>query len=250
MIQLDSVFDCRSNLRRAVSLLPVAALLTSAPFVSADENVNQTGLGSGVLIDTQRESCGTLQMNGNGSYENAYGVRHGFFSTDIGGTFAECFVGPANVCGMVFDLTTIDDFGPGATFDATVWDDAGGVPGQVLCLIPEIDPYPVAFWPSISRHTVTFPVECCVSGNFWVGHRANWGNLPTPFFWYIGADLDGFGGCPKINCSPESGYPSGWQDVSIVWGPTAALGIGCETTVCSATPIEPSSWGRVKGLYR
>lgn len=250
MIPVDRVLGCRPYLRRGATLLLLGHCILTAPPVPADDQVAQTGPGSGVLIDTGREACGTLGMNGDGSYENGFGVRHGFFSSDIGGTFAECFTGPANVCAMVFDLTTVFDFGPGQTFDATVWDDANGLPGQVVCILPAVDPYPVALWPSVSRHTLTFPVECCMTGNFWVGHRGNWGNVFTPVYWYVAADLDGFGGCKLLNYPPGIGYPTGWQDVSLAFGPAAALGIGCETTVCGATPIEPSSWGRVKSLYQ
>jgi len=47
---------------------------------------------------------------------------------------------------------------------------------------------------------------------------------------------------------PGAGYPTGWQSVDLVWGPTAALGIGAEVDL--PTPAEPTTWGSIKALYR
>ena len=66
----------------------------------------------------------------------------------------------------------------------------------------------------------------------------------------LGRDLDGPGGCAMTNIAPGIGYPTGWQNVSVTWGPTQALGIGAEVTPCDPVPTMESSWGRVKSLYR
>lgn len=59
--------------------------------------------------------------------------------------------------------------------------------------------------------------------------------------WFVGADLDGFGGgCPYTNIAPGLGYPTGWNHVSIVWGPTRALGIAAEVTECT-TPVNDTT---------
>lgn len=51
----------------------------------------------------------------------------------------------------------------------------------------------------------------------------------------------------KIHSS--TGYPEGWQNVSVVWGPTQALGIGAEVIECTNTPVKETTWGAIKALY-
>ena len=78
-----------------------------------------------------------------------------------------------------------------------------------------------------------------------------WGNWPdAPGGWFVGADTNGFGGCPLTCIRPGIGYPTGWQNVSIIWGPTTALGIGAEAHECGATPVRESSWGQIKAPFR
>jgi hypothetical protein len=45
------------------------------------------------------------------------------------------------------------------------------------------------------------------------------------------------------------GLPSGWQDPSIVRGPTQSLGIGAHFEV-GGTPAESRGWGAIKALFR
>ena len=51
------------------------------------------------------------------------------------------------------------------------------------------------------------------------------------------------------NIAPGIGFPTGWNDVSVVWGPTVALGIGAEVLPCEPTPTKTTSWGAIKALY-
>jgi hypothetical protein len=131
--------------------------------------------------------------------------------------------------------------------DVYVWDDAFGVPGQVLAV--EVDTCLTApTFPGFRRYAVPIPAAPCVGDKFWVGL---WYNAPdTGAIWYIGADLDGPGGCPMTNIAPGLGFPTGWQNVSVAWGPTQAMGIGAELVPCEPVPTFDSSWGRVKSLYR
>jgi hypothetical protein len=67
--------------------------------------------------------------------------------------------------------------------------------------------------------------ECYdVSGPKWVGYLANFSAQPCGYF--VAADTNGFGGCPFSNIAPGIGYPTGWNNVSVVWGPTQSIGIG------------------------
>ena len=58
---------------------------------------------------------------------------------------------------------------------------------------------------------VSFPI-------YW----ANFSNQMCGYF--IAADTNGFGGCPMTNVAPGIGYPTGWNPVSVIWGPTQSLG--------------------------
>ena len=90
---------------------------------------------------------------------------------------------------------------------------------------------------------------CCAEGDtWWVGFWVNCPGQLSPYF--VGADLNGPGGCPKNNIAPGIGYPSGWQDVAVAWGPTAAMGIGAEVLPCGPVAIERATWGSVKALYQ
>ncbi|MFN8548190.1 MAG: hypothetical protein U0527_09585 [Candidatus Eisenbacteria bacterium] len=230
----------------------LSALLLSilaAPTLAADFSrvYNGDELIHGTLNSAADGGCGTLLFNSDGSYENGYAWKyHGIVPPDYG-SFAECFtVDYSVVCSAVFDFTQVG-FQGDATMDVFLWDDAGGVPGNVICTLFGVQPGTIAIWPNLSRHTI--PIVCeCFDGAFWVGYWANW---PGGFaHWYVGADLDGPGGCPLTNVAPGIGFPTGWTNVSQIWGPTQALGIGCETVDCSPVPVRESSFGEVKRLYR
>ena len=112
------------------------------------------------------------------------------------------------------------------------------------------DPCPVATWPQISTHD--FAVSCAdVDGAFWVGYVLDSGP-DAPCGYFIAADTNGFGTCPYTNIAPGIGYPTGWHNVSVVWGPTAAVGIGAWVAAgpCGGVPTDEGSWGKLKKLYK
>ncbi|MFN8549557.1 MAG: hypothetical protein U0527_16680, partial [Candidatus Eisenbacteria bacterium] len=210
-------------------------------------NAIQTGLGQSIVsiaADPTR-SC-SLVFNADGGYENGYAWQYGGVVAPDYGAFAECYTGAnSSLCSVVFDFTQTG-FYQGQCMDVYVWADAGGIPGNVLCVKNNVQVGDIAFWPSFSRHVVDLS-GCCAEANFWVGY---WGNWPGQFApWYVGADLTGSGGCPFTNIAPGIGYPTGWGSVSLVWGPTQALGIGCETFPCAPVATKKMSWGKVKALY-
>ncbi len=102
-----------------------------------------------------------------------------------------------------------------------------------------------AIWPSFTLADINTTDET-VAGNFFVGY---WGEWPGAIAgWFIGADLDGFGGMPRTNIAPGIGYPTGWNDVSIIWGPTQAIGLGAYV-LTGPVPVANKTWGQIKNLY-
>ena len=105
-----------------------------------------------------------------------------------------------------------------------------------------------AFWPSLSIHCFDVSVALSDYEFVWLGYLANWPGLACAV--YLGADLDGFGApCPYMtNIAPGIGYPTGWNPVDDIWGPTQAMGIeGCWST--GPVPVEEATWGQIKALY-
>jgi hypothetical protein len=226
----------------------VAALLSlGSAAAGAMEPYGSIGPGRGITVPSDRPApCdGTLVMNYDGTADyDGYCWQYGGIAPPYYGAFAECYDFEGTVCGIELNL-----FGIGQTCfgcDLYVWGNDNGVPGTVLSVTRDVNPCPVAIWPNVSVHD--FPIDPLpVSGAFWVGYWTDASHRACPYF--IAADGDGFGGCPYTNIVPGIGYPSGWHDLSIVWGPTQAIGIGV-WRANEGTPVRQGSWGRVKERYR
>lgn len=206
------------------------------------------GVGRGIAVpDRYDNPCpgSALCLNYDGTAENGYCWGYVDFNIPpYWGAFAECCSGQGCVCGIELHLTSIGY--PCIPCDLYVWSNGpGDVPDRVLTVLYGADPCPVAIWPQVSTHDFAIP-ETPVDGRFWIGYWGDFAERPCSYF--VAADLDGPGGCPYTNIAPGFGYPSGWHDVSIAWGPTQALGIGAWTHTCG-TPTRETSWGRIKGLY-
>ncbi len=243
----------RIHINRPVCAILLALLALAAP-AWATEHRAMVGPGHGTLLsDPATDRCGSLLMNGDQSYEDGIAWREDALQPPYSGSFAECYSGPGEICAVVLDLTTtpeVPEPPPDVLLDVLVWEDGGGNPGNVMCLVTGVDPWPVAVWPQVSRHEVEMSPACCAGPSWWVGYWSDWPYDPSPVFWYVGVDEDGPEGCPRTLVRPGLGWPSGWQDVNVVFGQASALGIGARVRPCSATPVFPGSWGRIKGLYR
>jgi len=190
--------------------------------------------GPGAARDRQ-----ILLMHADGTYENGYM----FYSPPPDwGSFAEMYEGTVQVRSIVLDLS-------GYTFDpnwidAYLWTDGGGRPGLVLAVVTGVHCNNVPDPPDFGRNSIELPEPFGVTGTWWVGFwQGGWVE------YWIGADLDGPGGdSPMVKIPTGAGFPTGWQSVDLVWGPTAALGIGAEVDL--PTPVESATWGSIKGLYR
>ena len=226
-----------------IALVGVVGLVGAAGAVMTHGSV---GVGHGINLPSgDSNPCnGTLCLNYDGSAENGFCWQYGgVVPGTTYGAFAECCSAVNdNVCGIELLLTGVGY--PCNTCDLYVWADAGGIPGNVLSVTNGANPCPVASWPSISTHDFAIS-NTAVNGNFWIGYWADDSAQPCGYF--VAADLDGFGGCPLTNIAPGIGYPTGWTNTSVVWGPTQALGIGAWTD--GIIPTQETSWGRVKADF-
>jgi hypothetical protein len=230
--------------RLAILFALMGVIATGA---SAVENIGSVGQGHGVLVpggDTN--PCGgTLYINFDGSAENGFCWQYGGIVPPYYGAFAECYDGGVNtICGVQLLLTGIGY--PCNSADLYVWEDGGGIPGNVLTMTTGNNPCPVATWPSISTHDFAI-TNTNVTGLVWVGYWAN--NSAQPCGYFVAADTDGFGGCPYTNIAPGIGYPTGWNNASTVWGPVQAIGIGAWFGTGGGNPTEETTWGQIKTLY-
>ncbi len=209
--------------------------------------VKDLGGGTGVLVDGSDGGCGNLVFYSDLSYENGYSWSYGGVVAPDYGVFAECIPGPGKICSVVADLTRINDLG--FKVDIFVYEDDGGLPGATVATFLDNDPGPVAFWPSVSRHS--FPIDTeCLSDPFYVAVGWSEGSTGVDEL-FIAADEDGpGGGCTLTKVAPGIGFPTGWNNVSVAWGPTAAIGVGAEVLACDPTPVIESGWGQIKALYK
>jgi len=162
------------------------------------------------------------------------------------GAFAEGYSGSGTVCGIRLLLTTLPGSYQGQTLDAYVYDGAGANPGAVLSLTPDIAVTPPGLFPTLTEHDLDV-ADVVLDGGFFVGFWPDWPGAPCG--WWIVGDLGGPGGCPRTKIAPGIGYPEGWQDPSIVWGPIRALGIGAYLAPLPV-PTHASTWGEIKALFR
>ncbi len=228
------------------------AFLFTGPATAADRTGNFESVGPGVSTSddgVRTPPCdATLLMNGDDSWENGYAWRYmGVVPPDFG-SFAEGYEGVGTVCGVRYHFSTLEHYYLDQTLDAYVHDSDGLNPRNVLCVVVGVAIDPPALWPVITVHDVGIP-DTGVNGGFFVGYWGNWpGTYPG---WFCAADLDGFGGMPRTKIAPDIGYPSGWQDPSVIWGPTQAM--GCDAWFNEGPPptaVTVRTWGAIKNLYR
>jgi len=186
-----------------------------------------------------------LLDNHDGTFHCGYCWQYGGIVPPYYGAFAEEFEANGVACGIQLVLTRFFEY-PSGPLDAYVWSNEAGLPGTVLGVTRGIDPGPVALFPRHSYHDL--PIEAVpVDGIFFAGYWADWSQQPCGYF--LGEDQDGpGGGQPLTNIAPGIGYPTGWTDVSVIWGPTQAMGIGAWVRA-EGTPVDRHSWGRIKSLY-
>ncbi len=238
-------------MKKLSTLFALLGVIVFAGGAAALQTANSVGVGHGIVLphpsDTNPCPGSTLMLNADGSYENGFAWQYGGVVPPYFGAFAEGYTATGTACGMQLSLSTLSGYYTGQVLDAFVWDAAGGNPNNVLTMTTGVAITPPAVWPNITLHDIDV-TDAAVSGDFFIGY---WGNWPGQLSgWFVGADLDGFGGLPRTNVAPGIGYPTGWQDPSVIWGPTQALGIGAYVVEGPPpVPTEAQTWGRIKQLY-
>ncbi len=212
----------------------------------------ETGAGTTAAAPTSNPCPGSdLLQNDDGTFETGYTWNLSSVAPPYYGAFAEGFSGTGTVCGLELILTTSSGYYAGQTLDAYVWGSDGASPTEVLSVTTgigiETPGTSLPFAPVFTAHDFAI-TNAAVQGEFFAGYWGNWPGAVNG--WFVGADLDGSGsGEPRTNIAPGTGYPEGWQNVCTIWGTTASLGIRVFLGPPS-TPVEKTSWGRIKSMYK
>lgn len=230
-------------------LLPLLVIATLAEAAS-EATHHSIGPGHGTVVASDRENpCpgSELLVNADGSYESGYIWQYGGVLRPYFGAFAEGYTAVGTVCGISYKLTSIQHQMLHDPMDCYLWASDGVDPLHVLAVVYDFFQGTAAIWPNISTHDADIP-DTDVAGAFFVGFWPIWpGSWAT---WYVAADLDGPGGMPRTHIAPGIGYPSGWQDPSVVWGPTQAMGIDAYVLPAPPTTVQHTTWGWIKMLAR
>ena len=201
----------------------------------------------GEVIGSGLDECtGTLVYNHDFTFENGYAWQYGGVEAPYYGAFGEGFSTGGGVtveCVAIF-ISHLGQYA-GHTCDVYVWEGGvSGLPGAVLTVMAGFDPGAPAMWPAVSQHDADIP-DTAAGDELTVGYWGTW--IGAALGWYIGADLDGFGGNPWTNLAPGSGYGTGWTDPSVVWGTTMSMGLGFYEG--GVVPTESATWGSIKALF-
>jgi len=237
-------------MHRVPGLLWVLIAFFSILTAHAQPSAVRVSLEGGRLVPSPLENpCpgSSLLINHDYGFHCGYAWQYGGVVRPYYGAFAEQFDGTGTLCGVQLVLTTLQGYYTGQTLDAYTWDADEGIPGAVLGVTIDLQPGPISIWPDHSVHD--FAIEGVpVDGPFFTGMWPNWPNERAGFF--LAEDLDGpIEGTPMTNIAPGIGYPTGWNDPSIIWGPTWSMGIGAWLDE-GVTPAECVTWGRIKSLWR
>ena len=238
--------DCSPN--------PCCRRPVDPPSLPRDENASTSpGPGRGVTaLSTRTDPCppATLYLNHDGSTENAFTWHYqGVVSPDFG-SLAEGYLGAGgNVCGIELLLTRWGVMSGSGTIDLFVWDYdvACDIPGNVLSVTPWVNVAGVSMWPGVSVLDFNTNDAWVSYSGFFVGYwPRSFEGVEGQFGCAI--DEDGLGGIPRMNIAPGIGYPTGWHHPTAAWYQVQAFGIGGWLGE-GATPVEKTTWGRIKAMY-
>ncbi|MBD3236881.1 MAG: hypothetical protein GF330_09265 [Candidatus Eisenbacteria bacterium] len=240
---------------RRTNSLAALLLLLAAP-IAADQSCVQLGPGTGLCSEIQGdlpredlvywESC-------DGTFENAYCWDILVLEEPYYGGFAEGFGGPAEVAGMRIYLTSMEGTASDDV-DLYVWTAGIPGPGAVVAVVPAVvESIPV--WPDVVAYD--FDISADVGNRFYVGIWDDPEQGGCPWSWFIAADQNGPLGSPWTCIGPDWGYPTGWQDPSIVWGSTNSMGLGVYVRGAAGIGDHPGdrpaphapTWGQIKTVF-
>jgi len=234
-----------------ILLMALSLVVSLATPVGAGDMASLGYSDECTLIHADPDDCWITYSNNDGSFENGYAWQYAGVVPPYGGAFGEGFSGGSCGIGVVCArlwVTTLSGFYTGQSCDVYIWE--GGFdnePGAVASMTAGVVLGNVPYWPAIGANDVSaygsIPGQ---AGGFTVGYWGDWPSAPCGYF--VAADLDGPGGRPWTYIAPGIGYPTGWNDPSMVWGPTQSLGLEAEAWG-GYTPAEPRTWGTVKALF-
>ncbi len=208
-------------------------------------------LGATQAIRIQRipDDCSmSLFANHDDSFENAYCWQQEGVAPPYFGAFGEAFdLGQGEIeCVAIWATTGSSHLSEPMTL--YVW--RGGIgspPGEVLYMRSEQVLTNIPFWPSVGQNNLEVGEGWCVNETFTVGYWADFSL--SECWWYVASDESGVGGYPWTNIAPGIGYPTGWQDPSVVWESCRSLGIGVFFDAGGPSPAQSPTWGRIKVLF-
>jgi hypothetical protein len=219
-------------MKKLFVIVAVFALVGTAS--AADEPFGQTGFSDNTTII---EPPGTdeefeLLILWDGTAENGYCWQFAGVVEPDYGAWAECYGGRYVV----------------QNADFTLWDDAGGIPGNVIQLV-RMAPGPIPFWPDVGAVKIPCDPPIIIDLTRW--YAGFWPVWPGEGCgWFVASDEDGFPGCRLTKFAPGIGYPTGWGDCTIVgtFAGCQSLGIGVWVKE-DVVPTQESTWGQIKALF-
>lgn len=233
----------------AFCLLLVCAFAVVGPSSGAALRIGGAPELSWVTASDRENPCpGSVPLEQHdGSFESAYAWTGGGVVPPDYGSWVERFEAVGWACGLRLHLTITYEHS-NQILDAYLYAEENGLPGTVLSATVGVMIDTPGVWPEITAHDLGI-YEAEVNGAFYLGFWGNWPGGDAK--WYIASDENGPGpGRPMTRIAPGIGYPTGWQDVTVVWPDAEALGIGAYVTDENPTPTASGTWGSVKSLYR
>jgi hypothetical protein len=227
----------------------VAILAMAGATYAADEPYGMTGYSENTTIieppGTDDEDA-FLIIVWDGSAENGYCWQFAGVVEPDYGAWAECYEGKYVIQQWHFYFTQTGYY-IGQMADFTLWDDGGGVPGNVIQIV-RTPPGPIPFWPDVGAVKIPLNPPIWIDFTWYVGYWPLWPGEGCG--WFTASDEDGFAGCRLTKIAPGIGYPTGWQDCTIVgtFAGCQSLGLGIWVKE-SPTPLKESTWGQIKALF-
>jgi hypothetical protein len=236
-------------MKKLFVILAVFALIGTAS--AADEPFGQTGFSDNTTIieaPGPDEEGSYILQNWDGSAENGYCWQFAGVVEPDYGAWAECYISTFVVIQQWHHYFTQTGYYIGQQADFYLWDDAGGIPGNVIQVV-RTAPGPIPFWPEVGAIKIPLDPPIKVEVPVWyVGFWPVWPGESCG--WFVAADEDGFPGCRLTKIAPGIGYPTGWQDCTIVgtFAGCQSLGLGAWVKD-QPTPSQGSTWGQIKALF-
>jgi hypothetical protein len=234
-------------MKKLFVIIAVFALVGMAS--AADEPTGQTGYSENTtIIEPPGTDDGEMELIivWDGSAENGYCWQFAGNVEPDYGAWAECYTGTYVIQQWHFYFTQTGYYF-GQMADFTVWGDGGGIPGNVIQIV-RTPPGPIPFWPEVGAVKIPLDPPIQVELTFYVGYWPMWPGEGCG--WFTASDENGFPGARLTKIAPGIGYPTGWQDCTVVgtFAGCQSLGLGFWAKEV-VVPTQESTWGQIKALF-